>query len=125
MVQTGHRPQQPLGIGMLWIFKDFPSSPLFHNFTSIHYNDPVAHAGNHAKIMCDQYDGGPKFLLHLFHNIHDLCLNSHIKCCCRLICYKQRRAACKCNSYHHTLTHTAGEFVGILVKASLRIFDAN
>ncbi|MNE83999.1 hypothetical protein D3C80_1808640 [compost metagenome] len=64
-------------------------------------------------------------MLHLFHNIHDLCLNSHIKRCCRLICDKQSRAAGECNSYHYTLAHSAGEFVGILVKASLRIFDAD
>ncbi|MNR02420.1 hypothetical protein D3C85_1182700 [compost metagenome] len=125
LVQTRHRPQQSFGIRMLRILKDFPSGTRFHHFTSIHDDDPVTHAGNHAEIMCNQNDGGPQFLLHILHNFHDLRLNRYIKRCCRLICNQQGRAAGQGNGDHYTLAHPAGEFVGILVKASLRIFDAN
>ncbi|MNI72743.1 hypothetical protein D3C73_1287020 [compost metagenome] len=110
---------------MLRVLEDFPSRSGLDHFTRVHDDDAVAHAGNNAKVMGDQNDRCAELFLHIFHYFHDLCLNRNVERSGRLVRNQQSRTAGQRDRNHYTLPHTAGELMGILVKAGLGILDTD
>ena len=114
-VNSRNGTDQSPGILMLRIVEDILCSTVFHDPAGIHNCDPLAHAGNHAKVMGDHDDRHAKLVLQFHHQLQDLCLYGHIKCCCRLICDQELWFAGKCHSDHDSLSHTTGQLMRILL----------
>ena len=93
---------------MLRIVENIIRCAVFDNTSGIHNGNPVAHAGNNTKVMGDHDDRHAKLLFQLHHQLKDLCLNRHVKGCCRLIGNQKLRFTCQCDRNHNTLSHTAG-----------------
>src|SRR5690242_7036043 len=98
---------------MLRIAEDFSCCSRFHNFAFLHNDNPITHTCYYTKVMGNEHDGSSKLLLHIFHNVQDLCLNRYVECSCRLIRNQKGWTACQGNSDHCTLTHTTGKLVRI------------
>ena len=61
----------------------------------------------------------------MIHQFENLGLYGHIESRSRFIGNQDLRITAHGHGYHGTLSHTAGEFVGILVDSLLRIGDSH
>ena len=66
-----------------------------------------------------------QFLLQVFDQLDNLCLNSHVQGCGRLIADQDFRVAGQGDGNNNALPHTAGILEGIIVKAFGRVGDSN
>ncbi|MNI56483.1 hypothetical protein D3C73_1114900 [compost metagenome] len=98
---------------------------LFDDLPGIHYDHPVAHLGNDAKIMRNHQNGHALALLQITHQIEDLCLDRYIERCGRLIGNQQLGIADHRHGDHHPLAHPAGELVRVLLGNFFRTGDAD
>ncbi|MMZ66971.1 hypothetical protein D1872_295100 [compost metagenome] len=110
---------------MLRIAENFIGCTCFDNLAFFHDHDTVTHTCYDAKVMRNQHDGSAELLLHVFHNIQNLSLDRYVKRCSWFVRDQQGWAASQGNGDHYTLTHTAGKFMWILVKACFCIFNSN
>ena len=67
--------------------------------------------------MGDPDDGHAQLFLEPPHQVHNLCLNGHVQRCGRLVGDEQLGITAQAHGDHHTLAHTAGELVGIVIQA--------
>ena len=91
----------------------------------VHDGDLLAHGSHNTQIVGDHDDAHAQLLAQILHQLKDLCLNGHIQCGGRLVGDQQLGLTGQCNSDHHTLAHTAGQLVGVLLQALFRLVDAN
>ena len=122
-VQTGDTLQKALGIFMLRMVEDLVTGTGLHDTTGIHDCNTVTHARHDTQVMGDHDDRHTQLVLQLHHQFQDLRLNRNVQCGSRLIGDQKLRFTCQRNSDHDTLSHTTGQFMGILLHTLLRFID--
>ncbi|MPM17173.1 hypothetical protein SDC9_63561 [bioreactor metagenome] len=75
--------------------------------------------------MCDEDDAHVGFLLQGLHKLQNLRLDGHVQGGGGLVGDEQLGLAGQGDGDHHPLAHTAGELVGILLQALVRLVDAH
>ncbi|GFI29352.1 hypothetical protein IMSAGC013_00738 [Lachnospiraceae bacterium] len=99
-------------------------SPLA-NSSAVHNENLIAHACNYTQIMGYHNNCHSKFFLQILHQFQNLRLNRNVQGRSGFICNQNIRLADQCHGNHYTLTHTAGQFVGILFHPALRFIYPN
>ena len=74
-VDGGHRREQRLRIGMVWLFDEGFNRRRFDNPAKIHDDHPIRDMLDHADIMADKKIGQIKFIFQINKKINDLRLN--------------------------------------------------
>src|SRR5215831_427663 len=110
---------------MGWAIKQLQDRSLLDLAACIHDNDALAGFGHHPEIMRDEDDRRPGFFLQLEDELEDLRLDGDIERGGRFVGDEQLRAAGQRHGDHRALAHAAGELMGIVIKAALRIGNAH
>ena len=122
-VHARNAADQPLGVLVLRVIENIVRCAVLHNISGIHNRDVVAHARHHAEVVRDHHDRHAKLILQIHHQLQDLRLNGHIERRRRLVRDQKLRLARQSDRDHHTLAHTAGQLVRILLQTLLRLID--
>ena len=75
--------------------------------------------------MGDHDDGHTQLVAQVVHQLKDLRLDRDVQRGGRLVSDQQLRLAGQRNGDHNTLAHTAGQLVGVLLQAAVRLVDAD
>ena len=124
-VQLGDGVDQTLGVLVTRLVEDLVGGAVLHDVAGVHDGDLLAHGSHNAQIMGDHDDAHAQLLAQILHQLKDLCLNGHVQCGGGLVSNQQLGLTGQCNGDHHTLAHTAGQLVGVLLQTLLGLIDAN
>ena len=122
--QPGQGPDEPFGIGVEGLLEKGLHRGGLHHLPGVDHHHPVAEVVDDAQVVGDHDDAHVPVLLEVLHELEDLGLNGDIQSGGGLIGDEELRVAGQGNGDHHPLAHTAGELVGILLHALLRVRDA-
>ena len=75
--------------------------------------------------MGDVDDGNIPLLLNALNQLQNFRLNGHVQCGGRLVADQQLRVTGQGDGDDHTLPHTAGELVGVILHPLLGVGDAD
>ena len=120
-LQGGDRIAQSPRIGMFRVVKQIVGPRALHDPACIHDHDPIAKAGDNAKIMADQYHRHPQLTLHLLNQLQNLRLNGHVQRRGRFVGNKKVRLGDEGHCDHDPLPHASGEFVRVHFQAMFRL----
>ena len=90
-----------------------------------HDDHPVGHFTDHAEIMGDQHQGHAQTVLHIFQQIQDLRLDSHVEGGGRLVGDQDFRLVGQRHGDHHPLALAAGQLMGIVGEPALGVANAD
>ena len=107
------------------VVEDLLHGAVFHDLAGIHHGHTVCHVCHNAQVMGDVDNGHAQLLLQVADQLQDLCLNGHVQRSGGLVADQDLRAAGRCNGNDDTLTHTAGELVGVLLVPTLGVGDTH
>ena len=103
-------------LSFIYIFR----RAVLNDFSGVHDCHLVAYLSHNSQVMGNQDDGRVDFLLQLLHHIQNLRLNGHIQGRGRLIGQQKLRLAGQGHCYDHTLLHTPGKLMGVILFTALR-----
>ena len=124
-IYTRHRTQKSFCIRMRRFIENIINRALFNDTACIHNGNLIADIRNNTKVMSDKNDSHFCFLLQVFHQVKDLCLDRNIQSCSRLIRDQKLRMTDQTHGDHNSLAHTTGELMRILFHTLLYIVDTN
>ena len=123
LVDAGDGLEQANGIGMPGVLEDGAHIRVFHLFPCVHHHHVPGDLGDNAQIVGDEDDGGLGLFLQARHELEDLGLDGHIQGGGGLVRDEDLGVAGQGHGDHHPLAHTAGELMGIVMDALLRVGD--
>lgn len=123
--ELGNRIDESFGVFMLGLIEYLIRRAVLNDVTGIHDGDSFAHAGDDAEVMGYHYDAHAELLSEFLHKLEYLSLNGNVESRCGLVGYEQFGLAREGYCYHDSLTHTAGELMGILLEALCGLVDAD
>ena len=123
--QLGQGGEQGPGIGVPGVVKDLLAGADLHNVPGVHDGNAVGHIGHHAQVVGNIDGSEVVFLLKILDELEDLGLDGHIQGGGGLVADEDLGPAGHGDGDDHPLAHTAGELVGILLGAALRLVDAH
>ena len=101
------------------LIEDLVTACLLDHLAGVHNHDIIRYFSDDTEIMGDHHNRGTGLLLQLVDQIEDLRLDRHIEGRGRLVTDQELRITAQCHRDHHTLTHTAGKLMRILIEATL------
>ena len=123
--QVRHRVEEALGVGVLGVHEHFFRRALLDDVALEHDGDAVSHVGHHAHVVRNQQDAGVELVLQRAEEVEDVGLHRDVEGGGGLVGDDDGRVARERHGDHHALPHTAGELVGELLRAALRVGDAH
>ena len=91
----------------------------------IHHDHCIAQLAHHTQIMGDEKHGSVHLPVQVPDQIQNLRLNRHIQCRRGFIGDQDLRLTGQRHGNHHTLTHTSGHLMRILMSSHFRIGDSH
>ncbi len=117
--------QQARGVVMRGAAQDRRRLPRLDDAAAVHDDDAVGDAADDAEVVGDEQDAHPQVALQPLDQLEDLCLDGDVQCGGRLVGDQHRRVGRQRHRDHGALAHPAAELVGIVVKALVRVGDAD
>ena len=105
--------------------QQFRGRRIFDDPARIHHENPIGEARNHAQIVTDEREGHAGFAARGTQQLHDLCLQGHIERGGRLVRDQKVRLAQQTHRQHDPLTHSARQFIRVLLQPALWIRDSH
>ena len=124
-VETGHRAQQPRGIGMQGLGEHVLRAALLGQPRRVHDVHAVRIARHDPEVVRDHDERDAEIARKILHELQDLRLDRHIERRRRLVRDDELRIARERDRDHDALAHAARELVRILLEAALRIGNAH
>ena len=121
--KCGNRPDQPLGVRMLWSVEERPDVGLLDDLPGVHNGHPIGHLCHQPQVVGDEDHRGARVTLQVEDQVEDLRLDGHIERRRGLVGDQQFRLERQCHGDHHPLCHPTRHLVGIETGASPRIWD--
>ena len=119
----GHRRQELARVGVRRAPQHFLQCAGLHDPAFAHDRHPVGDLRDHPEVVGDEEQAHAAPALELLHQAQDPGLHRHVQGGGRLVSDQQAGAAGDGHGDHHPLALAAGEAVGVLVHAQLRVLD--
>ena len=97
----------------------------FHGAAAVHHQHVIGGACDHAHVVGNHDAGSAGLTLRLLDHFQNLSLDGYVEGCGGFVGNKHLRVIRNCDCDHHTLTHTAREFVREGTQALLRLGDTH
>ncbi len=117
--------QQGLGVGVPHLAEEGLGGGLLDDAPGVHHRDVVGPGGDHAEVVGDQHHGHVALALLGLEQVEDLGLDGDVEGGGGLVGEEQAGAAGQGDGDDHPLAHAAGELLGVLLEAPLRLGDAD
>ena len=114
MTEQRDRPEQAFGVGVRRVGEQRLDAGPLDDATGVHDLHAVGDPSDHAEVVRDHHDRHAHLRAEIVDHLEDLRLNGHIEGGCRLVGDQHLRVVGDGHGDHHTLAHTAREFVRIL-----------
>ena len=98
------------------MIENLPHIPGFHDPAAVHHRHPVAHFGDHAKVVGDENQRQVRLPLQIFQQFQVLGLDGNIQGSGGFVGNQHRRLAGNADSAHDPLPHSATQLMGIILN---------
>ena len=110
---------------MAGVVEDIMDGTFFNDTAGVHDDDVVCHLSDNTQVMGNQHDRRIDLILELTEQVKNLCLNGNIQCGGRFVGDDQSGAAHQCHCDTDSLTHTAGQLMGVHLIDALSVRNTN
>ena len=124
-IDAWNRFQKRPRIRMLRPVEDLIDRSLFDDLPGVHDEDPCAQAGDHAHVVCDHDDRGPKLLIQVPQQLQDLRLHGNVECGRRLVGDQNRWGVGQSHRDHCALAHASAQLMRKILDTTLGSGDAH
>ena len=119
-VRYRHGRKETAGIGMQWTGKKLLRGRQLQQLSQVQNPDAVAEVSHHRQVMGDKQHRQVQFVLQIFQQIDDLCLDGYVQCGNWLVGDQQPRLHHQRPGNADTLPLTTGKLVGIPLGISIK-----
>ena len=124
-IRSRHRPEKAPRVRVLRVAEELRLRRLLDDLPGVHHDHPLGKLGDNAHVVRDQDDRRAVVALEPLHELEDLCLDGDIERSRRLVCDQERGVAGERHRDHHSLPHPTRELMRIVVRAPVRVRDAD
>ena len=125
VLELRDRLEERLGVRHPHVGEQRAGGGLLDDLAGVHHGDLVGAAGDHAEVVGDEDHRHVPVLLLLVEQVEDLGLHGDVEGRGGLVGEEQLGAAGERDGDRDALAHAAGQLVGVLAEAPLRVGDAD